>query len=402
MKTYTLPAIWLLVFIVGLPQLTETIYTPSLPTIAHALRVADFWVEYTLTIYLFAFALGTLFWGKISDTHGRKPCLLIGLAIYGVGCVGCYFSDSITTLMISRFVQAFGGSVGSVLGQAICRDAFQGAALGKAYSTIGSALALFPALGPVIGGVIDQTFGWSAIFLALIGAGIFVWVCCFVYLPETHFPRGKPTHSFFQTGTKLLTDPKVLGFGLIVAGCNGITFSYYAEGPFFLIELLGLTPTIYGTTYLAISGAMVIGGLISRHLHQHRPNDVILHYGLRAVLIGCTFFAGFIVWSQTFPVTNNVVITTTIGCMMIVSAGTCMALSNALAMALQDYRHAIGTASSVFGFFYYLVISLFTLGIGWLHNSTLLPMPLYFLGISVFMMIIFKMLVQRKFRKGIS
>jgi len=51
--------------------------------------------------------------------------------------------------MFSRFIQAFGGSVGSVLGQAICRDAFHGPALGKVYSSVGSALALFPAIGPL-------------------------------------------------------------------------------------------------------------------------------------------------------------------------------------------------------------------------------------------------------------
>ncbi|RZI46477.1 multidrug effflux MFS transporter [Candidatus Finniella inopinata] len=396
MKINSLPALWLLVLIVGLPQLTETVYTPSLPTIAHALHVAEFGVEYTLTIYLFAFALGTLFWGKVSDVYGRKPCLLIGLVIYGIGCVGCYCSDSIAVLMASRFVQAFGGSVGSVLGQAICRDAFQGAALGKAYSTIGSGLALFPAIGPVIGGIIDQMFGWSTIFLALIGAGSFVAICSFISLPETHFPKGKPLHSFFQVGSKLLRDTKVLGFGLIVAGCNGITFSYYAEGPFFLIEILGLTPAIYGTTYLAISGAMVIGGLISRHLHQQHSNTKILSYGLKAIFLGSALLAAFILLLQVLPMPNNLVIITTIGCMMIVAAGVCISSSNALAMALKDYSHAIGTASSVFGFFYYLLISLFTLGMGWLHNSTLLPMPLYFLGIALFMMVSFKALVEEK------
>ncbi len=45
------PAIWLIVLIVGLPQLSETVYTPSLPDIAHALRASEAMVEYTLTVY---------------------------------------------------------------------------------------------------------------------------------------------------------------------------------------------------------------------------------------------------------------------------------------------------------------------------------------------------------------
>ena len=159
MNPVLLPAIWLIVLIVGLPQLSETVYTPSLPDIAHALQTSDAMVEYTLTIYLFGFAIGTLFWGKISDKLGRKPCVIMGLVIFIMSCIGCYYSSTIEMLMISRLIQAFGASMGSVIGQAICKDAFHGAALGKVYSSTGSALALFPALGPVCGGIIAQHFG---------------------------------------------------------------------------------------------------------------------------------------------------------------------------------------------------------------------------------------------------
>jgi DHA1 family bicyclomycin/chloramphenicol resistance-like MFS transporter len=168
MNNIFLPAIWLIVLIVGLPQLCETVYTPSLPDIAHALKTSAPMVEYTLTIYLLGFAVGTLFWGNISDRLGRKPCILAGLFIFMVGSLGCYFSHSIGTLMMNRLVQAFGGSIGSVLGQAICRDAFHGVALGRVYSTTGSALALFPALGPLCGGLIADTVGWRNIFIFLI------------------------------------------------------------------------------------------------------------------------------------------------------------------------------------------------------------------------------------------
>ncbi|MBX9977600.1 MAG: MFS transporter, partial [Alphaproteobacteria bacterium] len=107
------PAIWLIILIVGLPQFSETVYTPSLPDIARALRTSDTMVEYTLTIYLFAFALGTLLWGRISDQYGRKLPLLLGLGLYCVGCIGCTLAPSIDILLLSRFIQAFGGSTGS-------------------------------------------------------------------------------------------------------------------------------------------------------------------------------------------------------------------------------------------------------------------------------------------------
>ena len=69
--------------------------------------------------------------------------------------------------------------------------------------------------------------------------------------------------------------------------------------------------------------------------------------------------------------------------------GVGLTTPNALAIALEHYKDAIGTASAVFGCFYYALISLFTFGISIIHNGTLIPMPLYFLAISIFMLLTF-------------
>ena len=51
-----IPPVWLIVIIVGIPQLSETVYTPSLPDLAEFFKVSHAAAEYTLTIYLFSFA----------------------------------------------------------------------------------------------------------------------------------------------------------------------------------------------------------------------------------------------------------------------------------------------------------------------------------------------------------
>lgn len=79
--------------------------------------------------------------------------------------------------------------------------------------------------------------------------------------------------------------------------------------------------------------------------------------------------------------------------------GICMATSHALALALVDYKHAIGTASSLFGFFYDCIISLFTFFMGFLHDGTLLPMPLYFLALSCFMITVDRMCLRTHMEK---
>lgn len=390
------PALWLIILIVGLPQLSETVYTPSLPAIAETLRVKDAWVEYTLTIYLFSFGLGTLFWGRLSDRKGRKPCMLIGFLIYVLGSLGCYFSDSYTLLMLSRFIQGFGGSVGSILGQAVCRDAFQGPALGKAYSSIGCSLAFFPALGPLVGGFITQQWGWPIIFLFLIIFGCFVGAATFFKLPETLNQSNKKLLKISPLFSQLAKDPKVIGHGLLVGGCCGISFSYYAEGPFYFIEFLGLSPSEYGQTFLLIAAISVIGSFISKKLQDHYEPEKILKYGIMLMITVNLIWVAFTFSLSFMDFSHSWIIAISLASITGIMAGIAMVTPNTLALALKDYKHSIGSASSLFGFYYYTLISLFTFGMGTVHNGTLLPMPLYFLMISGVMIIVFRFIFLKK------
>lgn len=395
MTNIILPAIWLIVLIVGLPQLSETVYTPSLPDIAYALQTSESMVEYTLTIYLFGFAIGTLFWGKISDQLGRKICIISGITIFILGCFGCYLGNTIEILMISRFIQAFRGSIGSVLGQAICRDAFHGPALGKVYSSVGSALALFPAIGPVIGGTIAENFGWASIFLFLICFAIAITILVILKLPETLHKNNRKSVCILEIGLSLIRNKKVMGFGVIIAGCNGIFFSYFAEGAFYLIQNLGLSPKEYGFSFMLIAASTMMGGILSKKLQTHYSSQRIMDFGLNIIAIATAIFSSIaIIHYNIWQLANYQMIAVTIFNQMIIAFGICMTASNALALSLVDYKHAIGTASSLFGFLYYCLISLITLGMGLLHNGTLLVMPLYFLAISLIMLSVKKIMLK--------
>lgn len=395
MNTKLLPSIWLIIFLVGLPQLSETVYTPALPEIAVDLATSVSMVEYTLTIYLFGFALGTLFWGYISDRLGRKPCVLAGLIVFIIGCIGCNTSSSIEMLMLCRFVQALGGSIGSVLGQSICRDAFHGPELGKVYSLIGSALALFPAVGPMMGGIIAESYGWEEIFIFL---GLFATVLLIITagkLPETHPKHARVGKSLISVALRLVKDKKVIAFGLIVSACNGIMFSYFGEGPFYLMEILGLSPSTYGVSFMFIAASSAAGGFISKKMHDSMSSIQIMRYGIYIMLISTCLLSLVAVTNHfIYEIPSNFMIMITIVSQMLTSMGLCIATSNALALSVVNYKDAIGIASSLFGFFYYMVISIFTLIMGTIHNGTLLPMPIYFFILSCFMLLISKLFLK--------
>ncbi len=395
MNKASVPPFWIIAFIAGLPLFAETVYTPSLPDIARVFKVSESMAEYTLTIYIFGMAAGILFWGHLSDRIGRKPCVLAGLFFFILGCIGCYFSESIHVLMFCRLAQAFGGSVGNVLAQSIARDAFQGASLGRLYSVVASSLAIFPAVGPVIGGHIAEYLGWNDIFLFLIFFALVLGWSVIKELPETHKAEDRKPISFMEVLPLMIKDKKVIGFSLLVASSNGLGFCYFAEAPFYLINLLGLRPSEYGFTFIAVAISAMFGGLCSAKLQGNHKSKSILGYGLLLILISGLLFSLIILYSMKIEqISNFVLIIVVVAGQMIITFGRGLVNANALALALVDYKWCVGTASSLFGCFYYFIISLFTFGMGVLHNGTLLPMPLYFLAIGLFMMLVRKVMIR--------
>ena len=385
------PALWLLILIAALPQFSETVYTPSLPSVASFLNISESLAEYTLSIYLFGMGVGTLFWGRISDAQGRRPCLLIGTCIFIIGCFGCFLSKSIESLLLWRFIQAFGGSTGSVLGQSIARDAFEGKERGKVFSLVGGAISFSPAIGPVLGGLIDEFFGWNYIFTFLGLCGFFAWFFSWKDLKETHHPKLKKNKvPLLGVLKSMVTDKKIIACTSLVGGANGLAFSYYSEGPFYLMRNLGLTPKLYGSTFILMAICGFSGALYSKHLHSSQPTKEIIKRGLLICLVGTSFFSAMILFLTTlYAGSPPLLITVTLISMMITIFGIAMTTPNVLSIALEDYEHATGTASSFLGFFYDTFTAFVTYIMGLLHNGTLYPMPIFFLLMSIFLLVIY-------------
>lgn len=381
--------------LVGLPQLSETVYTPSLPSIAKDMATTNAMAEHTLTIYLFGFAVGTLFGGRLSDNIGRKPCVILGMSIFILGCFGCYFADNITLLMISRFIQAFGGSISANMGQAMCRDAFAGKTLGKVFSSAVSAMAVFPAIGPIIGGFIEEHLTWHYIFLFLIIVAFCLMLAVHFLLPETHDKSKRSKTVISDVATKLIRDEHAIGCALVVGAAQGISFSYFAEGAFVLMDSLGLSPTYYGMTFTVIALATMLGGIFSSYLHNTKSAYFIAGLGIKIVTIASSFSTTVMLIHYSiarFP--NIFMICTIVLVQMCIRFGICMIISNCLAMSLVKHKQGLGTASSLFGFFYGSLISLVTFFMGLLHNGSLLPMPAYFMLLSFIMLAVHRFIVR--------
>src|SRR3954467_5929828 len=147
-------------------------YLPSFPAIGQTFAVGPLAVQQTLSVFLFAFAFMMLFYGTLSDSFGRRPVILVALAVYTLASAGAALAPSFGWLLVFRALQGLSAGAGSVIGQAIVQDRFSGAQAQKIMSHIMMVFGLAPAIAPVLGGWLHVTFGWRAtfVFLALFGA----------------------------------------------------------------------------------------------------------------------------------------------------------------------------------------------------------------------------------------
>jgi MFS transporter, DHA1 family, multidrug resistance protein len=125
-------------------------------------------VQQTLSIYLFSFAVMTLWHGAIADRFGRRRVILGALVLFGVASAGCTLATSIEQLWFWRAMQGITAGAGIVISRAIVRDLFDGADAQRLMAQITMMFALAPAIAPVIGGWLQTWFGWRSVFAFLV------------------------------------------------------------------------------------------------------------------------------------------------------------------------------------------------------------------------------------------
>src|SRR5262249_55555235 len=99
-------------------------YLPAFAGIQESLHATPLEIQQTLSAYLFAFGLMFLFHGALSDSFGRRPVILVALAIYAIASVGGALAQNAHALIGWRIVQGLSVGAGMVGGRAMIRDLF--------------------------------------------------------------------------------------------------------------------------------------------------------------------------------------------------------------------------------------------------------------------------------------
>ena len=123
--------------------------------------------------------------GWASDRWGRKPVLLIGLALFSVGSVGCALATDIYGLILARALQGT-GAVGSVAFAALA-DFTRPSVRTQAYTITGIAVGVSFMIGLLGGPFLAAQIGLSGLFYLLALLGFLSMI-----LAATSFPAERP------------------------------------------------------------------------------------------------------------------------------------------------------------------------------------------------------------------
>ena len=249
-------------------------YLPAFSGIARSLGATPVEMQQTLSSYLAGFALMNLFHGAISDSIGRRPVILWGIAVFTLASAGCALAQTIGQLVFFRLVQGLSAGAGMVVSRTIIRDMFPPADAQRVMSQVTIWFGIAPAVAPIVGGLLIVHGSWHAIFWVLAGFGALLWAANHRWLPETlHADQRQPfsTAHLLRGYVALGGDPRFLALAL--AGgvpFNGM-FVYVLSSPVFLGEHLGLAPTRFFLLFMLVIGGIMAGAWCSGRLAGRMP-----------------------------------------------------------------------------------------------------------------------------------
>ncbi len=196
-------------------SLDSTIVILAFPTISQSLHADMLTTIWIILIYLLVVAVCTTQLGRLGDIYGRSRMFNTGFGVFTLGSLVCGLSPSISWLILSRGVQAFGGALMQANSGAIIADTFPPDARGTAFGYISLGWTSGAMLGIVLGGIITTYFGWEYIFFINLPIGILATVLGFRYIRDNVRVRAKMD----------MTGMILLGLALTLISYAGVDFA---------------------------------------------------------------------------------------------------------------------------------------------------------------------------------
>lgn len=344
------------------------LYLPSLPVIGLGLHAPAAAVQRTMSGFFIGMAVGQLLYGPLSDRFGRRPALLVGIAIYIAASIGCAIAPTIGWLVAGRFVQALGACAGQVIARAIVRDRYHHQDSARIFSLLTLVLGVAPMIAPTVGAWLVTFASWRAIFgvLAVIGVAIGAAVAFRLDESRSAATAAQAREEGVVLSFKLLLRQRRLIGYLLAGALNGATlFTYVASAPDLLITQYGFTPREFAIVFAVIAVGVIGSSQVNRFLlNRFEPDRILGVATLAGVGAGAGLVAAVVSGNQWAVLVMLFATLTSFGFMA----------ANSTAGALGVDPSRAGATSALIGSASFAVGAVAATVAGFFHDGT--PMPI--------------------------
>ncbi|MBO9445324.1 multidrug effflux MFS transporter [Ruegeria sp. R14_0] len=281
----TPPSLVTLIFATALSVLSLNMFLPSLARMADDFQVDYGLINLSVAGYLAISAVLQLIMGPLSDRYGRRPILLICMAIFAVASVGCVLAESIWVFLGFRLLQA-AVVAGPVLSSASIRDLYEPNEAASKLGYVAMAMALAPMLGPMLGGALDVLFGWRAGFIlySVLGAGMLVLL--WADLGETNTNRSATFAAQLKEYPHLFRARRFWGYALCASFSIGAFYSFITGAPLVAAAWFDLSPAMLGLGIGIITGGFMVGNFITGRIAARTKLTTMILIGRLVASIG--------------------------------------------------------------------------------------------------------------------
>lgn len=345
-------------------------YLPAFPVIATDLKTTIDQVQYSLTAYLAGIAIGQIIYGPLLDRFGRKNPLFAGLSIYVLASVGCALTDSISSLIIMRFLQALGGCAGIVAAQALVRDLFPVNKTAQAFSLITLVISVSPMIAPTVGGYMTSAFGWQYVFLVLAGITLLIMIAAYFFLPDGRSANKEMSlkpKAVLSNFTVVISEPQFFVYAFAGGLATAAPFAYIAGSADVFMNIYRVSERQYGWIFAFLAFAMIGSTQLNHFLLKKFKSEQIIKFTLMyQSVVGLILIAGtYYGWFDKYAL---------IALMFVFLTGQGLTGPNTAALSLAPFTTHAGSASALMGSWRLGAGGIISAIVSVLHNGTAVPM----------------------------
>ncbi|MGE0231186.1 MAG: multidrug effflux MFS transporter [Flavobacteriaceae bacterium] len=303
--------ILLLALMTAVGPMANCLYLPSFPALIDAFGGTPADAQLTLSVFGFGMAIGVLFYGPVADHYGRKPVLMVAMAIFVAASLVCLFVPDLQWMAAIRFIQAIGASGPLVLGRSIVRDLFDGERAGIEIARLSSIMGLVPVTAPIFGGLLQEGFGWQSTFIMTAAVGIVCLAGIAFTLPETvrtrQSSRMRPV-DLVRSYAFLSKHWVFWRYTALVAFSYSSLFALLSASPHIIQDVAGLSPFGFGISFNIVMFGYIGGTISGRFVVSRTSMEGAIGVGTVIAMIGgalaiaTTEILGVTIWTLLPPI----------------------------------------------------------------------------------------------------